>query len=480
MDQLMHPNIAGNFQQGYAFGNQVKQQRKVEQDQNMLRGLAPQIIAGDAGAYDQAAAISPEAANAYQGAGDNQLRRLKGFINYVDQARASNNPAAVNAALQAGSGFVGRFIGKPGPTEWTPDMEPGWEQLKAKVAMMESGGTQGRVQSTYVDGDGNRVAIMADGTQKILGANDSGMSQQTISIPGSDGRPRQFTFDKRTGNYVPAGEGGSSSALGAPPAAPGTGGNPLPQGGTAQIVDAIAEQANRMIASGIPADQVDAWAQSQAGAQPPGGNGFQNTQPIAAGASPFVGRSPEEQAALTTAAQEQAKITAANANFPTQLAQDTATTQMKTQAEIEAAQGKNVAEKAGKIPQINSVIRGLDRIDAAVNALDGAFVDTGPIDQYMVKFTPAGQELDAAVGAIQNDMLALTRVPGVGSQSDMEARIANLKWPSLSNPPEVNRRNIAALRAFMSDLQQSAGLSNGSAVVESDGVDDLLSKYGAQ
>jgi hypothetical protein len=341
MDQIRNPNIAGNFQQGLQFGQQQKAYQQQQADNAALRGLAPQVIAGDAGAYDQAAAISPEAANAYQGAGDNQLRRLKGFITYVDQARAAGRPEAVNAALQAGSGFIGRFIGKPGPTEWTPDMEPGWEQLKARIAMLDQAGTQGRVQSTYVDGQGNRVAIMADGTQKVLGPNDEGMSNQTITVTGADGKPRQMTFNKRTGTYMEAGQGEPPPQ--APPQITGPDGIPID-------------------VSGVTDPNVRASIQANPGAYnaAPDGSTAQ-LPPVNTGPSAFVGRSPEEQAALT----EQAKTGVQLANLPTELG-------LRTNAAVDQAvrieQGKNTAEKAAAAPAVIATMQNsLDSIDALLS-----------------------------------------------------------------------------------------------------------------
>lgn len=143
---------------------------------------------------------------------------------------------------------------------------------------------------------------------------------------------------------------------------------------------------------------------------------------------------------------------------------------MRTQADIEKARGveqaKSEQERASneraKTAQLNNVDRGLSRIDAAIKGLTGKFVDTGPIDGRLMIATPEGQELEAAVGAIQNDMLALTRVPGIGSQSDLEAKIANLKYPSIYNHPSVNAANVQQLRAFMTDLRRQITGQGGS------------------
>jgi hypothetical protein len=169
------------------------------------------------------------------------------------------------------------------------------------------------------------------------------------------------------------------------------------------------------------------------------------------GANMFAGRRPEDEAAAV----EAAKLNTQQAFLPQEL-------EARTNAAIAQSAGieqnkANVERASGaraKSAQLNNVDRGLSRIDAAMKGLQGRFVDTGPIDGRLIVSTPQGQELEAAVGAIQNDMLALTRVPGVGSQSDLEQKIANLKYPSIYNAPEVNARNVQQLKQFMGDLRR--------------------------
>ena len=197
--------------------------------------------------------------------------------------------------------------------------------------------------------------------------------------------------------------------------------------------------------------------------------------------TPLVGRRKEDEARAVAQAQSDVELS----NLPTKL-------DMQTQADIAKSRGveqaKSEQERASneraKTAQLNNVDRGLTRIDAALKALSGRLVDTGPIDGRLMVSTPQGQELEAAVGAIQNDMLALTRVPGIGSQSDLEAKIANLKYPSIYNHPSVNAANVQQLKAFMGDLRNQitgsaaqggrtvvrTGTSNGRKVIQySDG-----------
>lgn len=169
------------------------------------------------------------------------------------------------------------------------------------------------------------------------------------------------------------------------------------------------------------------------------------------GPNMFAGRRPEDQAAAT----EAAKLGVQAQYLPQELAARTQAAIQQTAGQEQVKAQQERASNAGtKAPQLNNVDRGLTRIETALGNLGGTFVDTGPVDGVLISRTPAGQELEAAVGAIQNDMLALTRVPGVGSQSDLEAKIANLKYPSIYNAPEVNARNVQQLKSFMEDLRR--------------------------
>lgn len=145
-----------------------------------------------------------------------------------------------------------------------------------------------------------------------------------------------------------------------------------------------------------------------------------------------------------------------------------------------AAEQKDALARKAKQPQVANAVRGLGRIEQAVKALSGGLINTGPIDQYATRYTKAGQELEAAVGGIQNSLLSLTRVPGIGSQSDLEARIANMQYPSLDKDPEVNARTVENLKAFIADLQQAYQLADAPVADDSEAgsdIDSLLDLY---
>lgn len=120
-----------------------------------------------------------------------------------------------------------------------------------------------------------------------------------------------------------------------------------------------------------------------------------------------------------------------------------------------AAEQKDALARKAKQPQVANAVRGIDRIERALAGISGGMVNTGPLDQYATRYTKAGQELEAAVGGIQNSLLSLTRVPGIGSQSDLEARIASMQYPSLDKDPAVNARTLENLKAFIADLQDA-------------------------
>lgn len=97
-------------------------------------------------------------------------------------------------------------MGVPGAPRWAPDTRDAIldSAMKLRDARFgaSSGGASG-VQSTYVNANGQRVAIMRDGSTQILGDNDPGVTGQTLTID-VNGVPTQVTFDRRTQRYTTA------------------------------------------------------------------------------------------------------------------------------------------------------------------------------------------------------------------------------------------------------------------------------------
>lgn len=134
---IQKPNIVQSFQAGQELGERQRIRSNQETDLSNLRNLAPQVMAGDPGAFAQATAIDPKAAQQYQTAGDDQLRRVKGMFNYIDNALKTGNPRAVEGAWREASPFLERMGMPPGTT--FEQARPFYEQAKAKIAMLGAG-----------------------------------------------------------------------------------------------------------------------------------------------------------------------------------------------------------------------------------------------------------------------------------------------------------------------------------------------------
>lgn len=446
---IQKPNVLGAMQQGLQFGQQQRALREQRADQQQLRQLAPQVQQGDPSAFMQAAAIDPKAAQAQMGAGDAVARRAEGLVRLLEEADA-RDPREAQALWQAhGVPFARQFSqGNEPTTDWA-QAKPMLQSLKARIAMAKSAQGTGNVQSTQILANGN-IGIITRDRQVIDTGQKAAPTTQLVNEPG------------QTPYLVTTGRGAVGQTTGIGPSGAGQ-----PTGGRMDHQSVIA-MANRMTQMGADPAQVDAWMESEL-SKP------QYVSP-AGGQTPPAGPLPQRN---PTAAEVEGEKTRAReaAEMETLRARG----QIEAQNAADAAAAKQAIETAAdrsktattKAPQLQNVERGLDRIEQALTVLDsGSVGDTGPMDQYYQRFTKEGQELEGAVGAIQNDMLALTRVPGVGSQSDLEAKIAGLKYPSLGNHPDVNRRNVQQLRAFIRDLSESLGRPARSAGPRAGDVED--------
>jgi hypothetical protein len=438
----MANNFAEAMQQGYAFGANQRKDREAEQRRTGLASLAQQAYAAQPAQRQalvgQAIGLDPEAGfgldKSLQGNEDRKQKQLvqlaKGWKQITDPAQRKQfyDQFVHPAVSQMGLGDLGQYDENA--------VNGVAEQI---LAAYGDAGPAGNVQSTYIDAQGNRVAIMRDGTTAILGQN----------------APNNQIIDTGNGFY-----GVNKGNLQAAPVNVGT---PAAQGASPNQ-EALLAQANQMVQSGVPDTQVDQWLQSQlsqpAVAQP-------QAQQLRSAPKPQAPSDIERRLALAdsmgaTPEQKRAMVLGnASTKGPT------------------AAEQKDALARKAKQPQVANVARGLERIATSLQSLSGGMVNTGPIDQYATRYTKAGQELEAAVGGIQNSLLSLTRVPGIGSQSDLEARIAAMQYPSLDKDPEVNARTLQNLQAFVADLQEAYRLADASvsAEEETDDLDSLLELY---
>ncbi|XTQ92552.1 hypothetical protein ACQR5W_11570 [Xanthomonas sacchari] len=187
----------------------------------------------------QIAAIDPKAAQSqqtqFEGQEDRRMQKLAGAARYLEQARQTKNPQAVQGAWNAVRPMLQREMPQGQfPEQWDDaTMAPTLYQVLAQTG----GGTQGQVQSTYVDAQGNRVAIMRNGSTQILGQDNP----KVQIIDTGDGF---YGVNKGTLQAAPVSTRGGSTASAMP---------------TEADMNADAQIANEMIAAGIPEAQVDAF-----------------------------------------------------------------------------------------------------------------------------------------------------------------------------------------------------------------------------
>lgn len=174
---IQQPNIVGNMQAGQQFAQaqqarqmQLDQAMQAQQDQSQVRNLAPAVISGDPNAFAQTAAIDPQAAQAYQSAGDSQLKRLQGAIRFIDQQKT---PQAKEAAYQQVRPYLSRFGQEPPAT--FAEAEPKMEAARAQIAML------GQPQDQYVNVPA-QGAVFNKATGEVVYQNQGASSKEPDAV----------------------------------------------------------------------------------------------------------------------------------------------------------------------------------------------------------------------------------------------------------------------------------------------------------
>ncbi len=260
------PNIMQSFQQGQILGERQRVARKQEADLSTLRNLAPQIIAGNQQAFDQAAAINPQAAQQFQAIPQarevDHAKKLGNAARYMAQALRTKNPTQIQGAWQNVRPYIAQLSGKEPPQQWDPAMEPALFQAIAATGGMPD------VKGIVV-APGSVLANPSTGESMLR--NPASLQYQ--NVPMGEGKAAG-AFDPATGTVRPA-VGGGAAVM--PP--------------SADPMRPFIDQANAAIQMGAPQAQVEAWLTQQAqnlpGAQvQPGGASVAQGQPQ--GAPPTV------------------------------------------------------------------------------------------------------------------------------------------------------------------------------------------------
>lgn len=427
MNAAIRPqNYFASFVQGQQAGQQAREFKQQQEDRNAFRALAPQVLAGDPNAFNQAAVIDQKATAGLQDARDSQLLKLEGALNLMDQARKSNNPSAANAALRAISPFMTQITGRPAPDGGYDEatMGPGLDELRAQIAMAKSGGGGNQsILSTYVDDQGNRVAVRRDGTTQVLGGADLGASKQTLTIAGPDGRPRQYTFDRRTGGYMPAGAASEQPQQ----LTQFTG----PDGVRINIDPELPEHVRQDILN-----DPSAWSQAPDGATAV-------LPPSETRTSPFVGRTPEEEAAAKRAAEKEVDLRYA----PGMAAVEAEAARQKAEAEAEAKRAVTQQERDATYQLYDTAITQLK------SGFDGAI--TFPGMALMPGLTAQQQIAQGGVSAMAPVLKQIFRVAGEGTFTDRDQALLLEMLPTRNDLPAARQAKLDAVDAIVrAKLQQ--------------------------
>lgn len=437
------PSVADllSGQTGYERGAQA-----FDNGYNGVRGmrvndLAKSYFTGDPSTRDatlqQIAAINPQAADniskwtmGQENQRNMQLANIaRGVLSFKDPAAQRGvyqntiMPAAKRQSLQI--------------PEWDDVTTPQWLQYQLASSGNQAG--QG-VQSTYVDGEGNRVAILRNGATQILGKNDAGANQQTLSID-VNGVPTQVTFDRRTGRYTNAALGGNGQEQAPPPGLYQTPNGPVHIDGSLTPDQWQAVQAD--VANRGGSDQ---YQLPQREVMP------QQTQGV-----PLVGRTKEAEAAAVESAKQQAQMQ----YLPQELG-------MRTQAAIQQAQGTTAAELAAKSSaeqqqaaaqrsrDANDTISLLDQAEKLLPEATGG--RAGNIRDTVAGAFGVSTQGAQATAALQTIAGQLTsKMPRMqGPQSDRDVQLYQQMAGDLANANLPVETRLAALRQIRALNQKYA------------------------
>lgn len=471
---INQPDIIGNFQRGQQLGQQQRLLREQRADQQQIRQLTPQILAGDPGAYSQAASIDPEAAGRLQSAGDVQARRMEGLIKYMKDTEATGGPQAAQAVwVSQGVPFVRQFSQGAEPTanwEEAKQMLSGLEariamakasqpagaeptgfrelDMKARAAGLQPGSVEYRQAMNIALGREGRAATGGFGFEKVIGADGRERMGRT--------NPRTGVFevyDETSGDFVPMGTGTQLNAGQAPAAMAGSGASATSvdiEGIPSATQQRMAQTAALMRQAGYQDDEIDAFINSQVaaprGVTPSGAPTAVNPM-LGVGPSPGERKYAEErgqQAAQVEFLPERGRIEAESAARKAE-----AEASAKTRAEVSAKQGQRSRDAAQTLNLLNEAEQILP--SATGGGLGARY------DQAAALF---GQSTPGAQATARLNLIAaqlVSKVPRFeGPQSNIDVQFYREAAGDLANPNLPVETRIAALRTMRALNEQYA------------------------
>ena len=450
---IQKPNIVNALRQGQQYGMQLKQQQQQIADQNALRDLAPKIIAGDQNAFAQGAAISPEQAGQYQQAGDGQLRRLKGAIDYFDKGLQSGDDRLIQARYREIAPFLSSLTGQPAPEAYTPDMLPAFEQVKTKIALAR-GGAKSELPSEI------QTLQMLQDNPDLLAINDRFRGTKSFrEVINADGTKSFVALDNRAGTGANTPITGLPTTGPAPqPAANGATYTPTGTDESAQIESEIGrpltDQERMQIANGTFSLTAPVAA-PQPAAAPISGYGQTDAQRAAAAAQEAIavarGKAGVElsTAPMIAGATEGAKL---DANLSR--ADQVAAADANRQRQIDTA--KSETERDSKRIELDTTYN-LYKVarDELASALKGA--RTGPIAGSVTALLPEDQNAESAVAAMAPVLKQLFRAAGEGTFTKDDQAILMAMLPTRKTLPEARDEAFRRIDAIVEAKLQGGG-----------------------
>lgn len=357
------------------------------------------------------------------------------------------------------------------PDQYDPSIMQHVDGLIGMAGMYEDQpSSQNGIQSTFINDRGERVGILRNGQTQVLGMN----APNNQIVEGDGG---YFGVNKTTLGAAPVQLGGPSAPM-APPRAPAGAGIATDAGmgvqPTAQDVQSNPgvtwDNGEFNSLSPIEKAKFNSYVSRKVPFQIVGGK-------VVAGQSGGTQLRPAPKDAPKADVPSGYRLKADGASLepiPGGPADKPKAAPAQTAAAAKASKA-NAVMKA----QLPALQRRIERLQQASDAINGMF-DGGPLDQYALKLSPANSELESAAAQLKPVLMSFVRVPGIGAQSDLEARLDSLQYPDASQPPAVRNKNIQELKLFIKDLTDAMNGADAAPTAPKKPVDAdqaLLDKY---
>jgi hypothetical protein len=422
---IQQPNLLGGFQQGLQFGQAQRDrangqqaaqlyaqamQAPVEQRPALLAQIAQ--LTGVEGATSAQAGLGRQDSAAH----DDLVQTASQFaaIAEADPATAQQMYPALAAKAHA--------VGIPVPTTYDPKMLPAIQKLAGAM------GGAGAVQSTYVDAQGQRVAVMRDGSIRPLGQN----------------APNNQIIDTGNGFY-----GVNKGNLSASPVMVG-GAPQMPQQAPGEVPFSIDPNLPPAVQAAIRANPDAGSAQGITSMPMPQGQQLRSApkppDPIALA---------HLQLAESADARDAARL---------QLAQAAAARAGAPKPADSAKAEKLAAARADALDSVNQAISGIDSLTHS-----GGFQNLGTFTGDLLGHIPHTQTRDAqnALETVKNQVLlttlgklkalSATGASGFGALSNQEGKILQNSIANLETA-QTHDAIVHNLRVIQQTLQRAAGL----------------------